>query len=223
MGQLVSIVTTNHLSTSRDYLARVNDSEYPKWKAAELAKRFDFDYWDGDRRINYGGYKYKPGYWKPVAQELISRYELTNESKVLDIGCGKGFLLYEVSQILPGIDVYGLDVSEYAIQNAHPEIKRSLSVGNAIQLDFSDCYFDLAFSINTLHNLYNYELEKALTEMQRVAKNKYLCVESYRTEVEKSNLIYWQVTCEAFNTPKEWNWWFEKTNFDGDFEFIYFQ
>jgi SAM-dependent methyltransferase len=223
MGQLVSIVTTNHLSTSRDYLARVNDSEYPKWKAAELAKKFDFDYWDGDRRINYGGYKYKPGYWKPVAQELISRYELTNESKVLDIGCGKGFLLYEVSQILPGIDVYGVDVSEYAIQNAHPEVKKSLNVGNAIQLDFDDCYFDLAFSINTLHNLYNYELEKALTEMQRVAKNKYLCVESYRTEVEKSNLIYWQVTCEAFNTPKEWNWWFEKTNFDGDFEFIYFQ
>jgi protein-L-isoaspartate(D-aspartate) O-methyltransferase len=223
MGQLVSIVTTNHLSTSRDYLARVNDSEYPKWKAAELAKKFDFDYWDGDRRINYGGYKYKPGYWKPVAQELISRYELTNESKVLDIGCGKGFLLYEVSQILPGIDVYGVDVSDYAIQNAHPEIKKSLNVGNAIQLDFDDCYFDLAFSINTLHNLYNYELEKALTEMQRVAKNKYLCVESYRTEVEKSNLIYWQVTCEAFNTPQEWNWWFEKTNFDGDFEFIYFQ
>jgi SAM-dependent methyltransferase len=223
MGQLVSIVTTNHLSTSRDYLARVNDSEYPKWKAAELAKKFDFDYWDGDRRINYGGYKYKPGYWKPVAQELISRYELTNESKVLDIGCGKGFLLYEVLQILPGIDVYGVDVSDYAIQNAHPEIKKSLNVGNAIQLDFDDCYFDLAFSINTLHNLYNYELEKALTEMQRVAKNKYLCVESYRTEVEKSNLIYWQVTCEAFNTPKEWNWWFEKTNFDGDFEFIYFQ
>jgi protein-L-isoaspartate(D-aspartate) O-methyltransferase len=223
MGQLVSIVTTNHLSTSRDYLARVNDSEYPKWKAAELAKKFDFDYWDGDRRINYGGYKYKPGYWKPVAQELISRYELTNESKVLDIGCGKGFLLYEVLQILPGIDVYGIDVSDYAIQNAHPEIKKSLNVGNAIQLDFDDCYFDLAFSINTLHNLYNYELEKALTEMQRVAKNKYLCVESYRTEVEKSNLIYWQVTCEAFNTPKEWNWWFEKTNFDGDFEFIYFQ
>jgi protein-L-isoaspartate(D-aspartate) O-methyltransferase len=223
MGQLVSIVTTNHLSTSRDYLARVNDSEYPKWKAAELAKKFDFDYWDGDRRINYGGYKYKPGYWKPVAQELISRYELTNESKVLDIGCGKGFLLYEVLQILPGIDVYGVDVSDYAIQNAHPEIKKSLNVGNAIQLDFDDCYFDLAFSINTLHNLYNYELEKALTEMQRVAKNKYLCVESYRTEVEKSNLIYWQVTCEAFNTPKEWNWLFEKTNFDGDFEFIYFQ
>ena len=223
MGQLVSIVTKNHLSTSRDYLARVNDSEYPKWKAAELAKKFDFDYWDGDRRINYGGYKYKPGYWEPVAQELISRYELTNESKVLEIGCGKGFLLYEVSKILPGIDVYGLDVSDYAIQNAHPEIKRSLIVGNAIQLDFNDCYFDLAFSINTLHNLYNYELEKALTEMQRVAKNKYLCVESYRTEIEKSNLIYWQVTCEAFNTPKEWNWWFEKTNFDGDFEFIYFQ
>lgn len=223
MGQLVSIVTKNHLSTSRDYLARVNDPEFPKWKAAELAKKFDFDYWDGDRRINYGGYQFKPGYWTPVAQELISRYGLTNKSKILDIGCGKGFLLFEISEIIPGIEIYGIDISNYAIENAHPEVKNSLTVGNATKLKFNDNYFDLAFSINTLHNLHNYDLERALMEMQRVANNKFLCVESYRTEVEKSNLIYWQVTCEAFNTPQEWNWWFEKTNFDGDFEFIYFQ
>lgn len=223
MGQLVSIVTKNHLSTNRDYLARVNDPEIPKWKAAELAKKFDFDYWDGDRRINYGGYEYKPGYWKPVAEDLISRYNLTSQSKILDIGCGKGFLLFEILEILPDIEVRGLDISNYAIDNAHPEVKSSLTVGSATEINYNDGYFDLALSINTLHNLYNYELEKALTEMQRVAKRKYLCVESYRTEIEKSNLIFWQVTCEAFNTPKEWHWWFEKTNFDGDFEFIYFQ
>lgn len=223
MGELVSIVTNNHLSTNRDYLARVNDPDFPKWKAAELAKKFDYDYWDGDRRINYGGYKYKPGYWQPVARDLISKYNLTSESKILDIGCGKGFLLFEISEILPGIEVRGIDISNYAINRAHPEIKNSLTVGSATRINYSDNYFDLAISINTLHNLYNYELEKALVEMQRVAKRKYLCVESYRTEIEKSNLIFWQVTCEAFNTPQEWQWWFEKTNFDGDFEFIYFQ
>jgi ubiquinone/menaquinone biosynthesis C-methylase UbiE len=223
MGELVSIVTKNHLSTNRDYLGRVNDPEFPKWKAAELAKKYDFDYWDGDRRINYGGYRYKPGYWNPVAKDLITRYKLTSKSKVLDIGCGKGFLLFEISELLPGIEIYGLDISSYAIENAHPEVKNFVAVGTATELNYSNDYFDLAFSINTLHNLYNYELEKALLEMQRVAKKKFLCVESYRTELEKSNLIYWQVTCEAFNTPREWNWWFEKTNFEGDYEFIYFQ
>jgi protein-L-isoaspartate(D-aspartate) O-methyltransferase len=223
MGELVSIVTKNHLSTNRDYLGRVNDPEFPKWKAAELAKKYDFDYWDGDRRINYGGYRYKPGYWNPVAKDLITRYKLTSKSKVLDIGCGKGFLLFEISELLPGIEIYGLDISSYAIENAHPGVKNFVAVGTATELNYSNDYFDLAFSINTLHNLYNYELEKALLEMQRVAKKKFLCVESYRTEHEKSNLIYWQVTCEAFNTPREWNWWFEKTNFEGDYEFIYFQ
>jgi protein-L-isoaspartate(D-aspartate) O-methyltransferase len=223
MGELVSIVTKNHLSTNRDYLGRVNDPEFPKWKAAELAKKYDFDYWDGDRRINYGGYRYKPGYWNPVAKDLITRYKLTSKSKVLDIGCGKGFLLFEILELLPGIEIYGLDISSYAIENAHPEVKNFVAVGTATELNYSNDYFDLAFSINTLHNLYNYELEKALLEMQRVAKKKFLCVESYRTEHEKSNLIYWQVTCEAFNTPREWNWWFEKTNFEGDYEFIYFQ
>jgi protein-L-isoaspartate(D-aspartate) O-methyltransferase len=212
-----------HKSTQRDYLARVNDPEFPQAKAAELAKKFDFDYWDGDRRINYGGYRYKPGYWNPVAKDLITRYKLTSKSKVLDIGCGKGFLLFEISELLPGIEIYGLDISSYAIENAHPGVKNFVAVGTATELNYSNDYFDLAFSINTLHNLYNYELEKALLEMQRVAKNKFLCVESYRTEHEKSNLIYWQVTCEAFNTPREWNWWFEKTNFEGDYEFIYFQ
>jgi len=223
MGELVSIVTKNHLSTNRDYLGRVNDPEFPKWKAAELAKKYDFDYWDGDRRINYGGYRYKPGYWNPVAKDLITRYKLTSKSKVLDIGCGKGFLLFEISELLPGIEIYGVDISSYAIENAHPAVKNFVTVGTATELNYSNHYFDLAFSINTLHNLYNYELEKALLEMQRVAKRKFLCVESYRTELEKSNLIFWQVTCEAFNTPREWNWWFEKTNFEGDYEFIYFQ
>ena len=59
--------------------------------------------------------------------------------------------------------------------------------------------------------------------MERVGKNKYLCVESYRNESEKTNLLYWQVTCEAFNTPDEWRWWFRKTNYNGDYSFIYFE
>lgn len=220
----VDFMSALHKSTKRDYLARVNDSDYPKARAATLAKKFDFDYWDGDRRVCYGGYKYIPGRWEKVAKELIDYYKLPDEAKVLDIGCGKGFFLYDFLKIKPKAEVYGIDISQYAINNSKPEIKNNLQVGNANKLPWGDNTFDLVVSINTLHCLHNYDLEDAVREMERVGKkNKYLCVESYRTEEEKANLLYWQVSCEAFNTPKEWEWWFKHCGYTGDHSFIYFE
>ncbi len=219
----IDFMSAIHKSTRRDYLARVNDPEYPKAKAAALAKKWDYDYWDGDRRINYGGYNYLAGRWAPVGKAMIEHYGLRSGDKVLDIGCGKGFQLYELTQLLPGLEVSGIDLSKYAIKNGREELRDRLQVGNATQLPFPDNHFDYVFSINTLHNLYIYELDAALREMERVSKkNKYLCVESYRNEVEKTNLLYWQVTCESFYTPKEWEWFFEKTGYLGDHSFIYF-
>ena len=212
-----------HSKTSRDYLARVNDLDFPKWRAAELAKKFDFDYWDGDRRINYGGYTYKPGYWTPVAERMIKIYQLNDDSKILDIGCGKGYLLVEIRKLLPKIKYYGIDISRYAIEKSHIEVSKNLVMGNAIKLPWDNKTFDLAFSINTFHNLYSFELEQAFIEISRVSNQQYICVESYRNELEKMNLLYWQVTCESFFTPKEWQWWFNKTGFIGDYEFIYFE
>ena len=213
-----------HKSTKRDYLKRVNDPEYPKHKAAVLAKKFDYDYWDGDRRICYGGYNYIEGRWEKVAKKLIEHYQLKNNAKILDIGCGKGYLLFDLMKLLPDLNVYGLDISGYAVENSKEEIKGKITVGNATNLPFKDDFFDLVISINTLHCLEAQDLYKALKEMERVGKkDKYLCVESYRNEVEKANLLYWQVSCEAFNTPKEWAWWFELTGYKGDFSFIYFE
>ncbi len=220
----VDFMSVVHGSISRDYLARVNDPEYPKAKAAVLAKQWGFDYWDGDRRINYGGYRYMPGRWAPVARAMIEHYGIKAGDKILDIGCGKGYQLYELTQICPGVEVYGIDVSSYAIENAKEELKGKLQVGNATSLPYGESEFDLVFSINTLHNLHCYDLNKALREIERVGKkNKYVCVESYRTETEKANLLYWQVTCEAFNTPEEWVWWFNQTGYSGDYSFIYFE
>lgn len=213
-----------HKKTERDYLARVNDKDYPKALAAEIAKKWDFDYWDGDRRICYGGYKYIPGRWKPVAKAFIDHYKLQSGDKVLDIGCGKGFLLYEMKLIEPKLQVTGIDISEYAIRNCKEEISDYVDVGNATHLPFEDNSFDFVYSLNTIHVLHNYDLEKALSEIQRVGKsNKYICVESYRNESEKANLLYWQQTCEAFCTPEEWQWWFSKLDYDGDHSFIYFE
>ena len=220
----IDFLSPIHKSTQRDYLARVNDRDYPKAKAAELAKRWAFDYWDGDRRINYGGYRYIEGRWEKVAKKMAEHYQLKAEDKVLDIGCGKGFLLYDFTKVVPGLNINGCDISEYAIRNAKNEIKNKLKIANAIKLPYPDNYFDFVYSINTFHNLYNYDLECALKEMNRVSKHKqYICVESYRNEIEKTNLLYWQVTCETFCTPTEWKWWFSKTEYLGDFSFIFFE
>jgi Methylase involved in ubiquinone/menaquinone biosynthesis len=220
----VDFLSVIHKSTQRDYLARVNDPEYPKAKAAELAKQWDFDYWDGDRRINYGGYRYMKGRWEKVAGAMVDHYGLKAGDKVLDIGCGKGFLLFDFTKVVPGIEVTGIDISGYAISNSKEEIRDRLQVCNATELPFPDHAFDLVYSLNTMHNLYCYDLDKALREMERVGKqNKYLCVESYRNETEKANLLYWQVTCEAFNTPEEWEWWFKQTGYTGDHSFIFFE
>ena len=220
----IDFLSAIHKSTTRDYLARVNDPEYPKAKAAKLAKKWDFDYWDGDRRINYGGYRYMPGRWIKVAQAMADHYGIKPGDKILDVGSGKGFLLYDFTLAVPGVEVYGIDVSQYAIDNSKEEIRGRLQNAPATKLPFPDQHFDFVYSINMLHNLHCYDLDLALREMQRVGKhNRYICVESYRTEEEKANLLYWQVTCEAFNTPEEWEWWFKTTGYNGDHSFITFE
>jgi len=220
----IDFMSVLHKSTKRDYLARANDPEYPKARAAELAKQFNYDYWDGDRRICYGGYKYIEGRWEEVARAMASYYPLPAKPKILDIGCGKGFLLYDFLKVIPEAEVHGIDISNYAIENSKQEIRDQLILGNACNLPWPDDYFDLVISINTLHCLHANELHSALAEMERVGKKyKYLCVESWRNQIEKANLLYWQVTCEAFNNPESWQWWFEQTGYTGDHSFIYFE
>lgn len=217
----IELVSLLHKKTNRDYLKRV--TEFPKHQAASIAKKFAVDYWDGDRKVGYGGYQYD-GRWRVVAEKMAELYGIKSGDKLLDVGCGKGFLLYDLTQIIPGLEITGIDISSYAIENAKPEIKSKLKVANANQLPFPDKSFDHVISITTLHNLYCYDLELALREIERVGKkNKFICVESYRNEIEKMNLLYWQLTCEAFCTPSEWKWWFQKTGFTGDYEFIYFE
>ena len=219
----VDFIMPLHTSTKRDYLARVNDPEYPKAKAADLALKWDVEYWDGDRRTGYGGMKYD-GRWRKVADLMVAHYGLKPGDKVLDVGCGKGFLLHDLTEAVPGLEVTGLDISRYALDRAMPEVKDRLVEGHASRLPFADESFDFVFSINTLHVLPCFELDAALREMMRVGKkHRYLCVESWRNESEKANLLYWQLTCRAFFAPDEWEWWFKQTGYTGDHSFIYFE
>ena len=216
----LDFISKLHTKTERDYVQRV--VEHDKAACAEKAKRWGFDYWDGERQFGYGGLR-SDGRWRPIAEEMAAHYGLKAGDRVLDVGCGKGFLLYEFTQAIPGIEVTGLDISEYGIANSKEEIRSNLKAGNCIELPFESGSFDFVYSINTYHNLYNYELSTALKEIQRVGKEKrYICVESYRNEREKANLLYWQLTCEKFYTPEEWQWCYDQAGYDGDVDFIYF-
>ena len=210
-----------HKATKRDYRQRVLDHD--KAECSEIALQFGKDYWDGERHLGYGGYRYD-GRWRPVAEAIARHYELKAGSRILDVGCGKGFLLYEFTQIVPGIEVVGLDVSEYAIDNSKEEIRPFLQVGNAVRLPYQDKTFDLVYSLNVLHNLYNFELWSAIKEIERVGRGgKYIVVETYRNEREKANLLYWQLTCRAFHTPKEWEWLYGQAGYTGDYGYITFE
>lgn len=217
----VDFLSSVHKSTKRDYLKRVN--EFPKAEAMKIAKLFGYDYWDGDRKFGFGGYKYD-GRWRKVAQAMVDHYGLKKGDRILDVGCGKGFLLYEFTQVVPGINVAGIDISTYAIDNAKEEVRPYLKVANAISLPYEDNSFDLVISLNTLHNLYCYDLVKSLKEIERVGKkNKYIVVESYRNAEEKVNLLYWVLTGECYLAPEEWKWFYDLAGYTGDYSFIYFE
>ena len=221
MGKLLNLVTPLHQATKRDYLGRMLDE---KVHCMQVAKQYEQDYWDGERRYGYGGYNYLPGRWKPVAEGLIREYRLTEESNVLDIGCGKAFLLHELKLLLPKIQITGLDISKHGIKNATQEIRPYLIQYKAQdQLPFGDEEFDLVISLGTFHNLRLFELQTALQEMQRVGRQGYLMLESYRNEQELFNLQCWALTAESFFEVSEWIWLYRHFGYSGDFEFIFFE
>lgn len=223
MGQLVELVTPLHKATKRDYLARMNDD---KPHCMEVARQYGKEYWDGDRRYGYGGYHYD-GRWKPLAEKLIARYSLTNESRILDVGCGKAHLLYELHRLLPKATLRGIDISQYGLSCAPLTVDDAswrLSCGRAESLPpWRDQNFDLVLSINVLHNLKRYELQTALREIQRVGKEAYICVESYRNGLEQFNLQCWALTCWAFYDTEEWVSAYREYGYTGDYEFIFFE
>jgi SAM-dependent methyltransferase len=221
LGDELNFIQELHNSTNRNYTARMLDE---KVEAMDRAKLYEEDYWDGDRRYGYGGYRYIEGRWKEFAEKLIEKYSLTSDSKILDLGCGKGFLLFEIQKLIPGVKLYGVDISNHAIANLHPELEIEAIILNAgSHLPFMDKEFDLVMSINTLHNLSLLNFENAISNMMRLGKHQYLVVESFRDSQEQFNLQCWALTANLLLSKDDWLWLFLKSEYFGDFEFIYFQ
>lgn len=221
MGNLANFVTPLHKKTARKYIDRMVDD---KVHCMLKAKEYEADYWDGNRRYGYGGYKYD-GRWKVVAENMIKEYNLPTNARILDIGCGKAHLLYELKQLLPNAEVHGFDISQHGLADAPEPIRQFLSRRRAqdVPYPWQDKYFDLVISLGCFHNLRLFELEKTLKEVERVGKNKYIMLESYRNEQELFNLQCWALTCESFFDQEEWIWLYKHFGYTGDYEFIYFE
>jgi len=187
------------------------------------AKEYGFDYWDGDRKYGYGGYRYD-GRWEPVAKKLITLYDLPPDAKILDVGCGKAHLLYALSQLLPDAVIYGFDISRHGIDSAPKDIRNRLFLSRAQDpYLFDDKYFDLVLCLMVLHNLKLPEIEMALREIERVGKCGYIYHESYRNEQEQFNLECWALTAETLVDRDTWIWLYNHFGYTGDYEFAYFE
>ncbi len=199
----------------RDLSKRIeNKSE----EVREIARKFDKEFFDGDRNFGYGGFSYNPKYWTEVVKDFIDFYNLKDGSKILDVGCAKGFMLFDFKKINPTFKLYGIDISSYAIENSKQEVKNFLKVRNAKNLEFENNYFDLVISINTVHNLEKKECLNALKEIQRVTKNNsFITVDAYRDHEEKKRMFAWNLTAKTIMSVDEWKDFFNEANFKGDY------
>lgn len=183
-----------------------------------IAKQFGKEFFDGDRRFGYGGYSYSPCFWKGVVEDMISHYCLTKKSSILDIGCAKGFMLYDFAGAVPGVSVQGIDISEYAIENAIDSMKPFLRVGDARNLEaFKDDEFDLVTSITTIHNLPLEECKQALREIQRIGKNAFITLDAWRNDEEKQRMDKWNLTAQTFMHVDNWKRLFKEVGYKGDY------
>ena len=204
----------NYPKSKRDPKAR---SDEKTDQDREIARRFDKDFFDGDRRYGYGGYSYNPRFWQPVIPDFISYYSLDKSSSILDIGSGKGFMLHDFMEAIPGIKVRGIDISPYAIENSLEDVKPFQQVGDAKKLPFGDNSFDLAISIVTLHNLEIEECGQSLREIERVSRNAFITLDAYSNEEEKAAMEAWNLTALTVMHVDDWRDFFAQNGYKGDY------
>lgn len=183
----------------------------------KIAKQYGEMYFDGPRAYGYGGYKYD-GRWLPVAKDIIDHFDLKKGDRVLDVGCAKGFLVKDLMTVCPGLEVFGLDISTYALKHCEPEVTGRLHLGNAKDLPFPDKSFDSIISLNTLHNLPATGVSQALKEIERVSKGKnFVQVDSYLTPEQKKLFEEWVLTAEFHDYPEQWIKLFAESGYKGDY------
>ncbi len=214
MGKEIDLLV-NYPKTKRNLEERVSS----KTEADRaIARQFGRDFFDGDRKHGYGGFNYQPRFWQPVIPTFQNYWKLNASSSVLDVGCAKGFMLHDLAELIPGITVKGVDISQYAIENAIENMRPHVQTANATQLPFSDKSFDVVISINTIHNLDREECGIALQEIERVSRgNSFITVDAYRNNEEKERMYAWNLTAKTIMSVDEWVKFFDEVGYTGDY------
>lgn len=214
MGREIDLLV-NYPRTKRNIQERAEEKTE---EVRAVARRFGKEFFDGDRKYGYGGFNYHPRFWQPVIPTLKEHFGLASGSSVLDVGCGKGFMLHDMALLIPGIAVKGIDISGYAIENAIEDMRPHVRVADAKELPFPDKSFDVVISINTIHNLEREECAKALREIERVSRGKgFVTVDAYRYEEEKERMYAWNLTARTIMSVEEWVKFFREAGYTGDY------
>ena len=187
-----------------------------------IARKFDVEYFDKDRLTGYGGYSYNPKFWTETVAHIRDFYNLNNDSKILDVGCAKGFMMHDFSLLLPKAEIVGVDISNYAIDNCIESMKDVISYANANNLPFEDDYFDLVISINTIHNLPLIDCKEALREISRVSKkDAFIMNDAWRNPKEKDSMLKWNLTALTYMSTDDWKLLFKDVGYEGDYYWFF--
>lgn len=214
MGRSINLLR-NYPKSKRNLDKRLEEKNHT---VRAIARKFGKDFFDGDRKYGYGGFNYHERFWKKVVKDFKKYWKLDRNSSVLDIGCGKGFMLYDLKNEIPGIKFHGVDISRYAIKNSKKEVKKFLKVADAKKLPFPDKSFDIVIAINTIHNLNKKDCAKSIKEINRVCKRKsFITVDAYRNKSEKEKMFKWNLTAKTIMSVKQWKVFFKKNSYKGDY------
>jgi SAM-dependent methyltransferase len=183
-----------------------------------LARKFDVEYFDGDRLSGYGGYNYHPRFWTDTVRRIRDYYQLPEDARILDVGCAKGFMMYDFSLLMPQAEIRGIDVSKYAYVHANPAMQPFIEVANANNIPFPDGYFDLVIAINCIHNLPLIDCKQALREIQRVTrKHAFVMNDAWHNEAEHRSMLNWNLTALTYMHVDDWKALFDQVGYTGDY------
>ena len=214
MGKEIDLLV-NYPKPNRDVTGRAQSKSEDD---RILARKFGKEFFDGDRSHGYGGFTYNPRFWEPVVPTFQSHWDIVPGNSLLDIGCAKGFMMYDFHRLIPGIKVEGIDISEYAIENGMEDMKPFMKVASADDLPYEDNSFDYAISITTLHNFDDDNLINALKEIERVSKKgSFITVDAYKNDEEKERMYAWNLTAKTILHVDEWKLLFEEAGYTGDY------
>jgi hypothetical protein len=182
-----------------------------------IARGYGREYFDGARDTGYGGYRYD-GRWVAIAEDMVAYWGLKRGDRVLDVGAAKGFLVKDLMKVCPGLEVFGLDISEYALLHCEPEVVGRLHLGNCVRMPFPDNSFAAVIAINVVHNLVRPECITAVREIERLAPGRgYIQVDSYRTPEEREIFLSWVLTAKTHYDPAGWRQLLAEAGYTGDY------